>query len=481
MLLPWLAWSCQMVTDDYDDEIADNGAKQYINVTISVSADKNPVTRSPLGGEYGDGSEKGQDRENEVNNITLIFYEDNVGINTTADATVACVQNYAVRAFTESDYNALHSHKPGEAEAFIGNEVLYTTGDQQMEGTGLEVGKTYKLLVVANSNGRAIVHVGDKIKTNGTSIGVRDQLLTSIYDGTVTGISAENFVMASETDAEVTLANPALNTAENKAVYYFNCIHMERLSARIDFCTKGAVYDEARGGYKYLLGQTENDGFYVVTKVTPFNLYNEQEYLFKRVVSGWDATNSTVEYLGNETLTNYVADPKTTAKTNATPTPSYLSTMAELLSLTDNPYTQVMADVHTTNAITDDAGFNNIIIAYPRENTLLPTSLLKTYATGIAFEAQYYSYSTATPQKKVFYHYLRHQGENTDGSAYKAQPLTAEALAADDKVCGSSPAMNFGIVRNNIYRVEITGFNEVMELKIKVKKWDKFTHEVIYL
>lgn len=58
MLLPWLAWSCQMVTDDYDDEIADNGAKQYINVTISVSADKNPVTRSPLGGEYGDGSER---------------------------------------------------------------------------------------------------------------------------------------------------------------------------------------------------------------------------------------------------------------------------------------------------------------------------------------------------------------------------------------------------------------------------------------
>ena len=84
-LLPLLAWSCQLVVDDYDCEnnIYDD-ANQYINVTISVSASDSPVTRAtPKGGEYGDGAEKGIDtRENRVNDITLIFFQDDAGVNT---------------------------------------------------------------------------------------------------------------------------------------------------------------------------------------------------------------------------------------------------------------------------------------------------------------------------------------------------------------------------------------------------------------
>ena len=43
--------------------------------------------------------------------------------------------------------------------------------------------------------------------------------------------------------------------------------------------------------------------------------------------------------------------------------------------------------------------------------------------------------------------------------------------------------MNFGIVRNNIYRVSIEGMSEDAKLKlnIKVKKWDIFEHETIYM
>ena len=78
VLLPLLAWSCQLVTDDYDCENDILGtANKYINVTISVSASDSPVTRAnPTGGEYGDGWEKGiNTRENKVNNITLIFFQ----------------------------------------------------------------------------------------------------------------------------------------------------------------------------------------------------------------------------------------------------------------------------------------------------------------------------------------------------------------------------------------------------------------------
>ena len=482
MLLSLLALSCQM-TDDYDCETDFGNARQYINVTISVSADSNPVTRAPQGGEYGDGSEKGQDRENVVNNITLIFYEDATGINTTAEATVACVQTYTVRAFTQDDYNNLaHTHKPGESSTLKENEVLYTTGDQKMEGTGLEAGKTYKLLVVANANGEVNVNVGDKIKTDGSTIGLRDKVIGSIYTGTGTGvgIDATNFVMTSEDDATVILTNPTLKEAENKLIYYFNCIHMERLAARIDYYTTGSEYKSEYGGYKYNLGTSDNDGFYVVTSVTPFNLYNENEYLFKRVQNNWSAESVTT-YLGDETESvgetagNYVVDPKTNLKDNDdSHTLSYLSPIAQNMT---NAYTVAMNSENISGQRYFIGNYHNIIIAYAKENTLMPSSYLKKYATGIAFEAKYYANASATPVTHVFYHYLRHQGEKASGS-YQAK----EWLGLNDtEVSNTNVSMNYGVVRNNIYRVEISGFTDRMQLKIKVKKWDKFTHEVIYM
>ena len=486
VLLPLLAGSCQLVVDDYDCENnIYNDANQYINVTISVSAsDSYPVTRSPQGGEYGDGSEKGQERENVVDNITLIFYEDATGINTAAEATVACVQTYNVREFTPADYNNLaHTHKMGESSTLKGNEVLYTTGDQKMEGTGLEAGKTYKLLVVANANGDVNVNVGDKIKTEGSTIGLRDKVIGSIYTGTGTGvgIDATNFVMTSENDATVTLTNPIIKEAENKAIYYFSCIHMERLAARIDFYTRGSEYKSEYGGYKYSVGSSDEDGFYVVTSVTPFNLYDENEYLFKRMQDNWSAEPTTT-YLGDETesvgetLGNYVVDPKTYLKDNeASHTLSYLSPIAQ--NMTDVSYTVTMNSNMSSEQkyfIGDD---HNIIIAYAKENTLMPSSYLKKYATGVAFETKYYANASATPKTHVFYYYLRHQGEEASGS-YQAKEWIR---LSDTEVSNPSVAMNYGVVRNNIYRIEISGFTDRLQLKIKVKKWDKFTHEVIYL
>lgn len=76
-----------------------------------------------------------------------------------------------------------------------------------------------------------------------------------------------------------------------------------------------------------------------------------------------------------------------------------------------------------------------------------------------------------------------HQGESD--KAYDA--LLPSELDATVATSSTSP-MNFGIVRNNIYRISI---EKVMEktvteepkvtLKIKVKKWDKFEHAPIYM
>lgn len=465
-LLPWLACSCQWITDDYDDEIGIGTSPKYINITISVSAEGNSLTRAPQGGEYGDDVEKGFDRENQVNNITLIFYQDDTGINTTSDdAKVLCVKNYAVRPYTEDDLPNVHTHKSGEPSSVQNNEVLYTTGNQKIDETPLQAGQSYKILVVANAG--MDVTVGDKIKD------VRDKVRSKVYDGNGVGIDATNFVMTSESDATVTLDNPTLDTStgENRFIYYFNCIHIERLTARIDYYTIGATYDNAYGGYVYSEGS--GDDFYVVTKVTPFNLYNESEYLFKRVQDAWPATATT--YLGNETLSNYVADPHTDAKDNSH-TFSYLCPIAENMN---NGYTQVMNNLDEGQTFII-GGFNNIIIAYPRENTLMPSSYLKQYATGLAFEVKYYANASATPVTRVYYHYLRHQGELSTGS-YQANQW---ADLSDTEIGSSTVSMNHGIVRNNIYRVSIESFSALggtITLKIEEEKWRHVDNPTIYI
>ena len=480
LLLPWLAWSCQMVTGDYDDEIEASSTPNYINVTISVTASNNPVTRAPQGGEYGDGTERGiDDRENKINDITLIFYQDNAGINTTSgDAEVVCVERFAVRLFDENDKPTTHNHKDTEPTSdYYPKEVLYTTGNQKIDNTQLVIGQTYKVLVVANAD--IAVTAGDKIKE------VRDLVLNSVFTGTGIGINASNFVMASETDATVTLTNPTPDTSDgqNKMIYYFDCIHIERLAARIDYNTIGSEYSAEYSGYKYDNG-SGGSGFFVVTKVTPFNLYNENEYYFKRVRSNW--TDAAITYLGDESTTNYVVDPNTENKGNAATTLRYLNPINVLLPGPNHSeaYTQVMADVQGTSSLfTDNQGNKNVIIGYAKENTLRPGSLLKAFATGIAFEIKYFNgENDPNPKTFVYYHYLRHQGEKETGS-YQAKKL--EEMANDNEIYNpstTSPAMNYGIVRNNIYRVSIEGMSpDKVTLHIKVKKWDKFVHEPIYM
>jgi len=48
---------------------------------------------------------------------------------------------------------------------------------------------------------------------------------------------------------------------------------------------------------------------------------------------------------------------------------------------------------------------------------------------------------------------------------------------------GSTTAMKFGVVRNNIYRISINSIDKKgsLDLSIKVKKWDTFTHDWIYM
>ena len=388
------------------------------------------------------------------------------------------------------------------------NEVIYSTGDQLLDESTLDVTKTYHAIVVANAPTAllAAITVGET-----TIAEVRDMVVATIYNGTGVKTDAQKFVMSSERDATVTFTNRRTDEERNAITYYFECIHIERLSARIDFWAKtknpvtsayvAAEYvnensNDIPAGYRYYTGKNKHgrQNLFVLTRITPFNLLTGNEYLLKRTN---DATNP---YLHKETTTNWVLDPYS-AQTDGKRTaahPDYLaSTLTSVSSTFANDYTVTLSDCQTASTAETEGGkftvteggvsADNIILNYPRENTLRGgVTLLYYYATGLAFEGYYFkaagnSDEYSVGERKVFYYYLRHQGE---------QDLAYQALSADglstSALCPASPAMNFGIVRNNIYRVSIESITPDVDdikvtLNIKVKKWDKFVHTPIIM
>ena len=495
LLLPLLAWSCQLVTDDYD---------------VALTPDSpNPLTRAnPTGGEYGDGPETGSERENAVTDITLIFYQDNVGINTSnANARVHCVKKYNVHPYDDTYTPNDHSHKDGEPSDVQAGEVLYTTGEQKLDETSLVAGETYKVLVVANAPD------GLTIAENSPISAVRDQLLSTVYASSGVGISATNFVMASETDATISLTNPTLyksatESEKNRYVYYFDCIHIERLAARLDFWAKNSngyktSSDNASyttSGYEYTVKNPDGGATldrFVLTSITPFNLNNgtgSVEYLFKRTN---DVINS---YLHNEVPTtvsapgNWVLDPTTLLKYDSSHPTYFASTLTSVIDNMHNAFNVSIAGQQANKFSVTNGGFtaDNIIVGYCKENTLNPagTSRLYYYATGLAFEGYYYSKGTGTGVRCVFYHFIRHQGESN--SAYQA--YTSDNINdAKNSLCPALrplnpdpafPAMNFGIVRNNIYRVSIDKVSAIggfLQLSIKEMRWRHVDNPVIYI
>lgn len=467
MLLPLLAWSCQLIMGDDDCGSDISNSDQYINVTISVSSSESPITRAntPLGGEEGDGREKGiETRENEVDGVTLIFFQDaantSAGINATAANAAATTIDLAVYYTVTRDDSHAAAHPTGHTD-----EVFYTTGDRQLD-VALNPDNEYHLLIVANAN-----LTGDITAGTTTLAQVRDMVSSLVYTGTGIGTAATKFVMSSEKDHIIDFSTSSYDVTTNRITFQLDNAHMERMAARIDYFASEATYSTSfdHYGYVYDVGTTDH---FVLTSITPFNLNmgTGDEYIFKRT------NDDSNPYLADETTANWVIDPYTTSKSTAAHPSWMTSTLTTVESSLTNDYNISMADSQSGKITVN--GYDDIIIAYPKENTLLATSPLYYYATGLAFEGYYYANGiTTNGERRVFYHYLRHQGEDESYNALKS-PLDKTVT------CGSTTPMNYGVVRNNIYRVSIGSINEeegTIKLKIEEEKWRHVDNPPIYI
>ena len=495
LLLPALG-ACQWMTEDYEEDgKLSPTTGQYLNLTISVGGGHQVTTRAttpPNGGENGDGREAGFERENTISGITLILADGPLG---DSEAKVQYVRYFPVTRGTALNPGATPTTEHSHTNYAGGEEVVYTTGNCLIEDFNLREDKNYHAIVLANCYVSA--SAGDLLST------IQDQTLplTALFQRSGYGPdSHDTFAMASEQDVIVNFGNSTgvTQTQTANAITYTvdRAIVIERLAARIDFCTnyasgaKTATYVTSPvKGYKY---DIDANHYFILESIIPFNLYNEQEYFFKRVQAGW-GEGTKPSLLGQETASNYVADPQTSQKAGTTM--SYVNALGatEPAWATTTPYYRSCESINaqaTTSKLTigshltgDGDKSNVFVLAYAMENTLLPDSPLKTYATGLVLTGSYYT--TADNRfltRKTHYGFLRHQGETRDASTpyptYEWSEITSSMTGA------SATPMNFSIVRNNIYRVsidQVSPYGGKLQLKMAVHDWRHVDNPVIYI
>ena len=482
---------------DQEEEMTDTSEK-YINLKIAVSTGGQNATRAgekPAGGEDGDGREAGFIRENEVSGVTVMFYQNNAGINATDAAT------------TMIDYCAYYSvtfdsrDEQGMNESPHKDEAIYTTGNRSLKGTPLDVTKSYHMIVVANLN------LTSQITGTTTLATVREMVSSKAYNGSGKNIDATNLVMASEEDATIDFPSttPTLDGPDHY-IYNFSGIRIERLAARIDFWTKygaNVAYKATTGtgtdvdGYEYQVYKNDTEetptstDIFKLVAVVPFNVNSGSEYYIKRTskYDNFAARSSEIpSYLTHETTTSWVLDYYSSAAKTAAAHPTNLSnTLTAVQALAeDDAKWLFMKDVQATDKRYVLGEKDNIIVGYPMENTIDDNSPLYYYATGLAIYGYYYKNGikdAAHTTKMVYYGYLRHQGEGS--GSYLA--VEAADLSTTETIYSlGRPDMNYGVVRNNIYRISIDritqkGTEPKIKIKIEEEKWRHVDNPEIYI
>lgn len=319
-----------------------DGASVSSYVSLSfVSSQSAPTRSNPTGGETGDGQEKGQANENEINSAVAFFYQGNNGVNSDGTTPIMAVAAFKVGNYTE----------PGN-----GIDRTYTTIPQQVD---LDNG-TYNVLVVANPG--ADWWTGQSL----TLADVRNHIQTTAWTVSESGYS--DFVMTSAADATLTLnSNPESDPAKTT-------VDVERMAARLDY-KADAPYNCTDPAY---IGATVK-----ITGAALVNNLTAGSYLLKRVAPTVDGVPT---YLGNETAdkngvaTNYVLDPWTTNKSK-----NLYGTWFNSGSSDPNWWTGY---VQPGTSVSDGAETWQRI-GYTLENITTADAAGSDYSTGVVFKATF--------------------------------------------------------------------------------------------
>lgn len=358
--------ACSLIHDDPDDcQLYTPEGVPYAYVAVAFNTGMNTSTRSdendpkdPTGGEDGDGPEVGQSNENQVNDITLFFYEatdNDQGVNMLSTTPIV-----AWHHFTEKNFDAIPSN----------NHQIATT--KPVEVTELLVNHSYHVLAVVNGG----ENFGKDVKTLGD---LQQMKVTSIYSQD-NGYS--NFLMASADDENYPLEIYPSNSETNPA---HTVIDVERVSARVDYRAQGSDGQDD-GTYLVKGSNSEQIGTAKITGAMLMNVLNADapSWLLKRVADNFSGAN--LVYLGKEkadavngAASNYVID----AKQSKDESDFIATTYFKNFNYTDLAWESQFIEGSLIENL--DADYN--CIGYPKENVNQKGD--KALTTGVVFRAQY--------------------------------------------------------------------------------------------
>ncbi len=357
--------ACSLIHDDPDDcQLYTPEGVPYAYVAVAFNTGMNTSTRAnPTGGEDGDGPEVGQSNENQVNDITLFFYEvgeGDKGVNMPSTTPIV-----AWHHFGDEDFDAIPSN----------NHQIATT--KPVEVTKLLVNDSYHVLAVVNGG----ENFGEGVKTLGD---LQQMKVTSIYKTSGSNPTQEgysNFLMASADDENYPLEIYPSNSETNPA---HTVINVERVSARVDYRAQGSDGQDD-GTYLVKGSNSEQIGTAKITGAMLMNVLDAEapSWLLKRVADSWE--NRVVEYLGKEkakengAASNYVID----AMPSKTKDDFVQDTYFKNFGYENLAWERQFIEGSLIKNL--DADYN--CIGYPKENVNQQGD--KALTTGVVFRAQY--------------------------------------------------------------------------------------------
>lgn len=508
-MLVWLGLSLIGCTgDDGVDAIEDEGVGEcYIQLNLNTAG--KPMTRAaygddrPYGGEGGDGNEVGHNHENDINNINIFIYN-GTGVNDAANTEIKFAKFFSYLNLTEivagQEYETMplliHGYKQATGDRII---VFVNMGD---------------MTSVVDANGDGTITLGEVRNaevshawaTSGSSINdCYNFAMASAIDGNVDGVDqgAVNIAQAGTYDDPFS-ANVTVERVAARIDFAF-ATSQEASGYRAPITYN--VVDEATG--------TATDDIFRLSHIRIVNGSQMPTYTLKRVAETVNPLG-TVTYLGDEEVatsthipTNYVVEPRTTLKKEgATLAATDLATWYGASSFQNSLATDFLISpsykVHSTKTtVADDEVFEAdgnycYTLGYVMENTMDKStqSSINSYylMTAIEIKGTYipetvYKWDAGTSDKTAdasytagsdFWYY-----QNTTSPEYSyAFSSEADLLSyADSKTdtyvkhhyvngecyyyvwirhamfdsshpSGSYP-MEYGIVRNNIYRIYV--------------------------
>ena len=495
----------------------------YVNLTLDLS--NNSITRAnPNGGEEGDGWEYGYTNENTLHDFCVYVLDGNNDINSPDNTSFAGYRYFTKDEVRKAD--SVHQHflnlKDYYPEQVVKDVTTYRFAIPILKSQTNEEPTGFRFIVVANCGNQ---------QQYATTLGaLRNARPTKTWTPATTSNPASWFVMTNENDQYHAMKGTSEFNPYNLHVT------IERMAARIDYDPTGCTLISGTPRYE-VKGVTPGNevlAHLYVDRMAIVNGSQQPSYFFKRVADDINGTN--LKYLGDETpiargeATNYVIDPYSTQKT--TPPNNELLTTLYGNSRISNAAALVGSDKPTLSLTSNTFPYT---LGYVNENTFDAPQAWSYYATGVVVQCRY------APQKHFYTAYNATTDVLTEGAYelnqtfYMVEPNTptidesqrlyfkneADAVAYatntakkhfgkvvkyengvcyyftymrhSNKVEVIHNTMEFGIVRNNIYRFKLlpnTGpgtptpdprHPEELKARVYVKKWLSVEHPIIYV